>query len=90
MTRNFKSRMNIIELYDNKRFFYFVEQLIKGKYVISAAKHKLEEYYPLVGSKIIDDRVKLHTSEYGGGISPYFIPFSKSIDMDLKINLNKM
>ena len=90
MARNFKSRMNIIELYDNKSIVYFIEQLIKGKYAISAVKHKLEEYYPLVGSKIIDDRVKLHISEYGGGISPYFIPFSKSIDMDLKINLNKM
>ena len=90
MARNFKSRMNTIESYDNKSNVYFIKQLIKGKYAISAAKHELEEYYLLVERKIIDDRVKLHISVYGGGISPYFIPFSKSIDMDLKINLNKM
>jgi len=64
--------------------------VVKGTYAISSSKHILEEYYTLFKSKIIDDRIKFYVSEYGEGISPYFIIFSRVIDIDLKKDLNKM
>jgi hypothetical protein len=91
MARNFLSRIETLTYGDSRIYDQALDYLFSQKYVVSAPKCLIDDcYYFMPSGRNIHDCEKLHVSQYGAGISPYFIPMSKSIDKKIQKNINQM
>ncbi len=91
MAQNFLSRMETLTYGDSDIFNQALDYIFSEKYVVLAPKYIIDDcYYFLPSGRSIEDCEKLHVSQYGGVISPYFIPMSNSIDKKIKKNINQM